>query len=78
MSIAQGTGRPNQDGRYVAEVYFGWRILELKDGRWCFDGAWALWQAGEPVQWVGPLPERIGGATPPPIIGQDPKMEYDL
>lgn len=72
------TGKPAIEGTYVAEVYHGWRVLEWCAGRWCYDGGWAHWQAGEPVQWIGPLPERIGGATPPPILGQDPKMEYDL
>ncbi len=73
-----GTGKPEIDGKYVAEVYYGWRILDWKDDAWHFDGAWSLWMAGDPVQWVGPLPERLGGAAPPPILGQDLKMEYDL
>jgi len=76
--VKHGTGTPTETGVYCAQVYYGWRVLEWCAGRWCYDGGWAHWQAGEPVQWIGPLPERIGGATPPPILGQDPKMEYDL
>lgn len=72
------TGKPTIEGTYVAEVYYGWRILEWKDARWHFDGGWSLWQAGDPVQWVGPLPEKVGGTSAPPILGQDAVQEYDL
>lgn len=73
-----GTGHPVCDGTYCAEVYHGWRVLEWREGRWCYDGGWAHWQAGEPVQWIGPMPDRLGTSEPPKIIGQMPAMEFDL
>lgn len=78
MTIKAQTGVPVFEGSYVAEVYYGWRILEWKDGKWHFDIVGALWKAGDPVQWVGPLPDRTGGSLPPPILGQNSPMEFDL
>lgn len=64
---------PTQPGIYVAEVYFGWKILEWKDGCWQHPGGGiGKWTACEPVQWVGPLPERLGVDKPKPV------QEYDL
>lgn len=57
------------DGLYAAEIYWGWKLLEWKDGAWWHPDCGAHWTAGEPLQWVGPLPERKGGK---------PKVEYDL
>lgn len=64
--IAQGTGTPNADGIYCAEVYFGWKILEFRDGAWEHIGIQAKWTATPPVQWVGPL-VRVAD-----------KMDFDL
>jgi len=77
--VKHGTGTPTEEGLYVAEVYWGWRTLAWNKGEWNYHhDQHSPWIAGAPVQWFGPLPEPIGGATPPPIVGQDPKMEYDL
>lgn len=61
--------KPTQNGTYAAEVYFGWKLLEWKDGEWWHPSGVGRWTASEPVQWVGPLPARIG---------DKPKMEFDL
>lgn len=63
---------PTEPGIYVAEVYFGWKILEWKDGSWWHPGAVGKWTAHAPVQWVGPLPDRLGMDKPKPTL------EYDL
>lgn len=77
--MKHGTGTPTEEGLYVAEVYWGWRTLSWRKGVWNYHHDQdSPWMAGDPVQWVGPLPERLGGAAPPPILGQAPKMEYDL
>lgn len=60
---------PTVNGLYAAEIYFGWKLLEWKDGSWWHMELAGCWSAGDPVQWVGPLPERIGGK---------PKQEFDL
>jgi hypothetical protein len=60
--------RPTMEGIYAAEVYFGWKLLEWKDGAWWHLALVGRWMAKDPVQWVGPLPERIG----------EKKQEYDL
>lgn len=60
---------PTVNGLYAAEIYFGWKLLEWKDGSWWHTELAGCWSAGDPVQWVGPLPERIGGK---------PKQEFDL
>lgn len=62
-------GTPVDDGLYVAEVYFGWKILAWCDGEWWHAAHVGRWTASEPIQWVGPLPEHAG---------TKPKQEYDL
>lgn len=74
--MKHGTGQPTENGEYCVEIYHGWRVLTFKDGAWYYQSTYPVWAGGEPVQWFGPLPERIG-ATPPPI-NQAPPMEYDL
>jgi len=71
------TGKPTIDGEYCVEIYHGWRVLTFKEGLWYYQSAHPTWSAGEPVQWIGPLPDRVG-TTPPLILGQDQVMEYDL
>jgi hypothetical protein len=75
-----GTGTPEVDGLYVAEVYWGWRTLAWFSGVWNYHyDMTSPWAAGDPVQWIGPLPERLGGTTPPPlIISPPPALEFDL
>lgn len=64
-----GTGRPTVEGIYAAEVYFGWKLLEWKDGAWWHLALVGRWTATKPVQWVGPLPQ---------LTRQESKQEYDL
>lgn len=70
MSVLHGTGTPTIDGLYCTEIYFGWKLLEWRDGVWWFEGGFAQWGAGDPLQWIGPMPERISG--------KKQSMEYDL
>lgn len=72
--VAHGDGGPLENGIYVAEVYFGWKILEWKDGSWWHTQGTGRWTACSPVQWVGPLPERkcTPGAKAAPV------REFDL
>lgn len=60
------------NGLYAAEVYFGWKLLEFHDGEWWHQSAVGRWTACEPVQWVGPLPERKGPKPSPS------PQEFDL
>lgn len=53
-------GFPVTEGLYAVEVYFGWKLLHWRDGQWWHPEHTGRWTAGEPHQWVGPLPERIG------------------
>lgn len=53
-------GGPTKAGLYAAEIYFGWKLLEWHDGAWWHEAKVGRWMAADPVQWVGPLPERIG------------------
>lgn len=62
-------GTPLLDGLYAVEVYHGWKLLEWFEGEWWHTDLIGRWTACEPVQWVGPLPGRIG---------QKPKPEFDL
>ena len=64
----QCIGNPVLDGFYAAEVYFGWKLLEWKDGEWWHVGCPGRWTATKPLQWVGPLPALI----------RKSKREYDL
>lgn len=50
--------KPTTNGTYAAEVYFGWKLLEFRDGDWWHLSLVGRWTACEPVQWVGPLPAR--------------------
>lgn len=75
--MKHGTGTPPVDGEYCAEIYWGWRVLSWREGVWHYHHDQNLpWKAGDPAQWVGPLPARIGAQ--PPKINQAPAMEYDL
>lgn len=56
---------PVEDGFYAAEIYTGWKLLHFFEGRWWHFPNTALWTAGVPKQWVGPLPELIGGKPLP-------------
>jgi hypothetical protein len=67
--MKNGTGQPTTDGVYVAEVYFGWKILAWRGGEWWHETHVGRWTASVPMQWVGPLPGRKG---------QPAKMEFDL
>lgn len=60
--------RPLDEGLYAAEVYFGWKLLEWHDGAWWHEAKVGRWMACDPVQWVGPLPDRLPKS----------KTEYDL
>lgn len=51
-----GTENPTEDGTYVAEVYFGWKILAWRSGEWWHEAHVGRWTASVPVQWLGPLP----------------------
>lgn len=64
-------GKPWKPGVYVCEIYFGWKLLEWDGAHWHFGGRTALWQAGDPFQWVGPLPERLHSDA-------KPKLDFDL
>jgi hypothetical protein len=66
-------GTPLLDGVYAAEVYFGWKLLEWKDGAWWHLALVGRWMASDPVQWVGPLPGLMGQKG-----AETPKMEFDL
>lgn len=57
--IENGAAPPEWPGLYAAEIYFGWKLLEWHDGAWWHPAKVGRWMAGDPVQWVGPLPERI-------------------
>ena len=47
---------PTEAGLYVAEVYFGWKILQWHEGAWWHTELVSRWTASKPVQWLGPLP----------------------
>ena len=55
--------KPDKDGLYVAEVYFGWKILQWHKGEWWHTDLVGKWTASDPVQFVGPLPALIGGSA---------------
>ena len=64
---------PVDEGSYAAEVYFGWKLLDWKDGEWWHPSCSGKWPL-EVVQWVK-LPEEIYWKI------EDAKtetMEYDL
>lgn len=70
MNVPHGTGTPVANGLYCAEIYFGWKLLEWRNGEWWFENGFAQWGGDNPKQWVGPMPERISG--------KKQNMEYDL
>lgn len=73
MSVGAGKAeKPQHEGVYAVEVYFGWKLMEWHAGDWWHTGRSGRWTACQPVQWVGPLPDRIGGE------GAPPKREFDL
>jgi len=63
---------PTENGEYAAEVYFGWKLLEWKDGHWHHvnSGRWPL----EVVQWIK-LPECIYFEVQDK---KDDALEFDL
>lgn len=63
-------GEPTANGLYAVEIYYGWKLLEFKDGEWWHMDFIGRWSADEPLQWVGPLPVRRGQPTSKP--------DYDL
>lgn len=63
-----GTAMPSRNGLYAVEIYHGWKLLEFKDGEWWHMDFIGRWSAGEPLQWLGPLPARRDRH----------KTEYDL
>jgi len=74
--IPHGTGEPVEDGLYVCNIYYGWKILEWRDGRWRFE-VHGLWAGGEPYSWIGPLPEAEKPGSPKPVENSE-GMEWDL
>lgn len=76
-ALENGTGRPDREGLYAVEIHFGWKLLEWVDGAWWHITKVGRWMADDPVQWVGPLPER---KTISAKKGQKPELkpEYDL
>jgi hypothetical protein len=48
---------PTISGLYCAEVYFGWKLLEWHEGAWWHQGLRSRWTAGEPIQFIGPMPK---------------------
>lgn len=73
MSVPHDTTTPTENGTYCAEVYFGWKLLDWKDGAWWHPGYVSRWTAGITKQWVGPMPAVIGDAPLPKAT-----QEYDL
>jgi hypothetical protein len=71
-----GIDKPAHNGVYAAEVYFGWKLLQFKDGEWWHMDCVGRWTASLPLQWVGPLPARRGEERPQ--TKPTPKMEFDL
>ncbi len=71
-----GTGLPPENGSYCVEIYHGWRVLDYFDGRWYYQSNFPVWAAGDPVQWIGPLPARKEMTAPK--IEQTPALEFDL
>jgi hypothetical protein len=59
MSVENGAGRPTEEGLYAVEIYFGWKLLEWYAGDWWHEAKVGRWMAGNPAQWVGPLPPRM-------------------
>lgn len=72
--VSVATGEPLTNGVYAAEVYFGWKLLEWKDGEWWHVGCPGRWTATAPVQFVGPLPARVCPEKPKAPAAQ----EFDL
>jgi hypothetical protein len=70
VKLLNGFDTPALEGVYAAEVYFGWKLLEFRDGSWWHMGKVGRWTASDPVQWVGPLPELMRATKS--------ETEYDL
>lgn len=51
---------PTENGTYIAEVFYGWKVLEWYDGRWWHKELVGRWTASKPLQWIGPLPPLVG------------------
>lgn len=62
--MMHGKGKPEDPGLYACEIHFGWKLLEWDGECWHFPERTARWEAGDPVQWVGPLPDRREAASP--------------
>lgn len=56
-----GHGKPKEDGTYCVEVYFGWKIMDWRDGKWFHHLIDSPWTAMPPKQWVGPMPPPFKG-----------------
>lgn len=68
---------PTEAGLYVAEVYFGWKILQWHEGAWWHTELVSRWTASKPVQWLGPLPPLVKQPqSEMPDNGEPP--QYDL
>jgi hypothetical protein len=68
---------PLANGIYAAEVYFGWKLLQWKDGEWWHTELVSRWTASKPVQWIGPFPPLLKKPqSAMPDAGAAPK--YDL
>lgn len=67
-----GTGTPTETGVYCAQVYYGWKLLEWKHDAWYLESGFVTWAAGDPVQWIGPMPALLPRELP------KPKLEFDL
>jgi hypothetical protein len=72
LDVSHAMPDPTEEGSYAAEVYFGWKLLDWKDGQWWHENCSGRWPL-EVVQWVK-LPEAIYW-----IIEDDkPSKSYDL
>jgi len=82
MTFETGTGKPTKNGYYVCQCYGGWRTLDWyedaeTEGEWWFPEFHATWGAGDPLQWIGPLPE-IGRTPRKPVAGMTAKSTQDF
>lgn len=61
---------PTENGLYLTEVFYGWKVLQWHDGGWWHSELVGRWTATPPVQWIGPLP--------PLLKKEQPAPSYDL
>lgn len=62
---------PLENGLYVAKIYWGWKLLQWRDGEWWIEGFVCRWRSEPPTEWIGPLP----GST---VADKTVYVEYDL